>query len=84
MFEIVSGCIAFVIASIYVKPPPRYPDLWPVLVSAFSAAHFGLFYLYFNFYQLTYHRNCSNIVTSHKVVYMASPPPAVNSRKKRN
>ena len=52
IFLLVSGCIAFVIASMYVKPPPRYPDLWPVLVSAFSAAHFGLFYLYFNFYQV--------------------------------
>jgi len=81
----ITGCIAFVIASIYVKPPPRYPDLWPVLVSAFSAAHFGLFYLYFNFYQLTYHLNCcSNAATSSTKVSMASPPLAVDSRKKRN
>ena len=32
--------------------PARYPDLWTVLVSAFSCAHFIVFMIYFNLVQL--------------------------------
>ncbi|XP_071448486.1 dolichyl pyrophosphate Man9GlcNAc2 alpha-1,3-glucosyltransferase [Hetaerina americana] len=36
-----------------VKPLPRYPDLFPFLISAFSCAHFIPFFLYFNWMQFS-------------------------------
>lgn len=48
------GCLLMGYASLHVPPPPRYPDLWPLLISCYSAAHFGLFAIYFHYYQLKY------------------------------
>jgi len=48
------GCLLMGFASIHVPPPARYPDLWPLLISCYSAAHFGLFAIYFHYYQLKY------------------------------
>ena len=42
------GAMVLSVFSVVVPPPGHLPDLWPVLVSVFSAVHFGLFYLYFN------------------------------------
>ncbi|XP_053326040.1 dolichyl pyrophosphate Man9GlcNAc2 alpha-1,3-glucosyltransferase [Spea bombifrons] len=39
-------------ASAVLAPPPRLPDLFPVLVSAVSCAHFLIFLLYFNIIHL--------------------------------
>lgn len=39
------------VASLTVAPPPRYPDIFPLLISAFSAVHFAYFFLYFHWAQ---------------------------------
>ena len=64
----VMGCLVLGYAAMFVIPPSRYPDLWPVVISAYSAGHFGIFCLYFNYYQLMYHISLS----------------AVNDNKKKN
>ncbi|XP_066600567.1 probable dolichyl pyrophosphate Man9GlcNAc2 alpha-1,3-glucosyltransferase isoform X2 [Prorops nasuta] len=46
------GALTLSIASISVKPPEKYPDLFPLLISVYSCAHFSLFYLYFNYKQI--------------------------------
>lgn len=35
----------------FVKPPKRYPDLFPLLISVYSFVHFFAFLLYFNYRQ---------------------------------
>lgn len=64
----VMGCLVLGYAAMFVIPPSRYPDLWPVVISAYSAGHFAIFCLYFNYYQLMYHISLG----------------AVNDSKKRN
>ena len=39
------------VASLVVRPPPRRPDLFSVLVSVYSCAHFLCFLLYFHWTQ---------------------------------
>jgi alpha-1,3-glucosyltransferase len=46
------GCYILAFSSVYVKPPSRYPDLWPVLVSIYSCGHFVIFALFFHYVQL--------------------------------
>lgn len=43
----IMGCILLAIASIAVKPPPRYPDLWILLNAIYSCAHFLAFAFYY-------------------------------------
>lgn len=38
-------------ASVFIKPPPEYPDLFPLLVSVYSCCHFVFFLFYFNYQQ---------------------------------
>ncbi|XP_046386596.1 dolichyl pyrophosphate Man9GlcNAc2 alpha-1,3-glucosyltransferase [Ischnura elegans] len=40
-------------AYLTIKPPEIYPDLFPLLISAFSCAHFIPFFVYFNWIQFT-------------------------------
>lgn len=49
----VLGAFGLHVAQVFVKPPPRYPDLYPVLISVYSCAHLLCFYLYFNYLQFT-------------------------------
>lgn len=53
------GCLFLGYASVRVPPPPRYPDLWPLLISVYSAGHFALFFVYFHNFQLRYHLSLS-------------------------
>ena len=48
----VTGVIALSLVSIFVEPPSRYPDLFPLLVSLYSCGHFCAFFLYFNYKQI--------------------------------
>ncbi|EFN83426.1 dolichyl pyrophosphate Man9GlcNAc2 alpha-1,3-glucosyltransferase isoform X1 [Harpegnathos saltator] len=58
-----SGVLLLSVASKYVKPPERYPDLFPLLVSVYSCGHFLLFFVYFNYAQFTASRgNCGKCV----------------------
>jgi hypothetical protein len=57
------GCVVMAFASVFVKPPPNYPHLWPLLISVFSAAHFLAFWVYFQFCQLRlYQENSCEIL----------------------
>ena len=47
------GCVGLVVASYTITPPPSLPDLYPVLISAYSAMHFMCFMLYFHYIQIT-------------------------------
>ncbi|CAI6343530.1 unnamed protein product [Macrosiphum euphorbiae] len=46
------GCVILTLCAIALKPPPKYPDLWPLIISVYSCMHFVLFLIYFNFSQL--------------------------------
>ncbi|EFA05255.1 dolichyl pyrophosphate Man9GlcNAc2 alpha-1,3-glucosyltransferase [Tribolium castaneum] len=46
------GCLVLSFALLVFEPPERYPDLFPLLISAYSALHFFGFFLYFNVKQL--------------------------------
>ncbi|XP_023021267.2 ALG6 alpha-1,3-glucosyltransferase garnysstan [Leptinotarsa decemlineata] len=46
----VATCLFF--ASLVFKPPARYPDLYPLLISTYSCIHFIGFFIYFNVKQL--------------------------------
>lgn len=54
MFLYAAGGIALLLqlASLFVTPPSRYPDLWPVLISAYASCLLCLAWLYGNWYQL--------------------------------
>lgn len=52
-FFSVSGMVCLTVASVFVTPPPHYPDMYPLFVSVFSFIHFALFFLYFNFRQMS-------------------------------
>lgn len=45
------GAVFLTVASLILTPPPRYPDLFPVLVSIYSCAHFVLFLVAFHYCQ---------------------------------
>ncbi|XP_012287110.1 dolichyl pyrophosphate Man9GlcNAc2 alpha-1,3-glucosyltransferase [Orussus abietinus] len=45
------GTLLLILCIRAVKPPERYPDLFPLLISIYSCCHFVLFFCYFNFYQ---------------------------------
>jgi len=48
-----SGCLVLTILSTTYPPPVRYPYLWPLAVSVYSAAHFIAFALFFHYLQFT-------------------------------
>lgn len=47
-----TGFIILCVASVHVTPPPKFPHLWPLLISIFSAVHFVIFAIYFNLLQI--------------------------------
>lgn len=50
-FLSIMGCVALTLCICSLKPPALYPDLYPLLVAVYSAGHFFLFFLYFNYRQ---------------------------------
>lgn len=42
------GYVVFCFASLYLMPPVKYPHLWPLLISVYSAGHFVAFWVYFS------------------------------------
>ena len=47
------GAVGLTVATVTMKPPTHLPDLFPVLVSAYSCGHFILFLIYFHIKQFT-------------------------------
>ncbi|XP_063992179.1 probable dolichyl pyrophosphate Man9GlcNAc2 alpha-1,3-glucosyltransferase [Diachasmimorpha longicaudata] len=43
-----AGTVLLSFGSFFLEPPERYPDLFPLLVSVYSFAHFFAFLVYFN------------------------------------
>ncbi|XP_053697970.1 probable dolichyl pyrophosphate Man9GlcNAc2 alpha-1,3-glucosyltransferase [Sabethes cyaneus] len=58
------GQVILLICFVYVQPPRHLPFLWPLLISAYSCAHFVLFFIYYNYLQFVTNDNSN--VTSHK------------------
>ncbi|KAJ8306127.1 hypothetical protein KUTeg_016672 [Tegillarca granosa] len=50
-FLSIIGAVLLMVAMVTLKPPARLPDLYPVLISAYSCAHFLLFLVYFHIQQ---------------------------------
>jgi len=46
------GCVGLIVAFFAATPPPSLPDLYPVLISAYSAMHFMCFLIYFHYIQI--------------------------------
>lgn len=46
------GMVGLTLGAMFIKPLPKFPDLWPLLISVYSCSHFILFFLYFNYQQL--------------------------------
>ncbi|XP_069683743.1 dolichyl pyrophosphate Man9GlcNAc2 alpha-1,3-glucosyltransferase [Periplaneta americana] len=47
-----AGSVVLTFCSVMVRPPARYPDLFPLLVSVYSCVHFISFFVYFNYVQI--------------------------------
>lgn len=47
------GMVCLTFASVFLTPPVKYPDMYPLLVSVFSFVHFAFFFLYFNYQQMS-------------------------------
>lgn len=45
-------CVILTLCAIFLKPPQKYPYLWPLIISTYSCLHFIGFLIYFNFSQL--------------------------------
>ena len=45
------GYAMMAFASVYIQPPEKYPDFWPLLISVYSAGHFMAFWTYFMYCQ---------------------------------
>lgn len=54
LFASLLGYTVLAVLSSCVLPPERYPDLWAVLVSLYSFAHFAGFLLYFHLIQFQF------------------------------
>ncbi|KAE8741637.1 hypothetical protein FOCC_FOCC012840 [Frankliniella occidentalis] len=52
-FASMTGCVVLTILSVFVKPPNKLPDLFPLLMSVYSCLHFVIFLLYFNYKQMS-------------------------------
>ncbi|CAH0595286.1 unnamed protein product [Chrysodeixis includens] len=52
-FFSIIGMILLTIGTVFVEPPPQYPDIFPLLVSAYSCAHFLFFFFYFYYQQFS-------------------------------
>lgn len=47
------GCALLLLGQQFIKPPPKLPFLFPLLISTYSCIHFVAFFIYFNYRQLT-------------------------------
>ncbi|CAG9791272.1 unnamed protein product [Diatraea saccharalis] len=47
------GMFWLTVGSVFVEPPPQYPDIFPLLVSMYSCIHFIMFFIYFNYKQIS-------------------------------
>ncbi|XP_068623597.1 dolichyl pyrophosphate Man9GlcNAc2 alpha-1,3-glucosyltransferase [Battus philenor] len=47
------GVFVLTICTLFVNPPVKYPDLFPLLISVYSCSHFIMFFLYFNYQQFS-------------------------------
>ncbi|XP_047518533.1 dolichyl pyrophosphate Man9GlcNAc2 alpha-1,3-glucosyltransferase [Pieris napi] len=52
-FLSLQGMFWLLLGVLFVKPPDKYPDLFPLLISMFSCIHFLFFFLYFMHKQLS-------------------------------
>jgi alpha-1,3-glucosyltransferase len=52
MIASLGGCLVLSFLLLVFDPPDRYPDLFPLLISAYSALHFFGFFVYFNVQQI--------------------------------
>lgn len=57
----VVGFVVVGVASEFVDPPPKFPHLWHLLISVFSAAHFIAFAAYFNLVHFDVYRSAKSI-----------------------
>lgn len=46
------GCVSLLFVQTFIRPPVSLPFLFPLLNSAYSCAHFVLFFIYFNYKQI--------------------------------
>jgi alpha-1,3-glucosyltransferase len=51
-FVSLAGSLMLTVCSVVVSPPSQYPDLFPLLISIYSCAHFIAFFAYFNYRQI--------------------------------
>ncbi|XP_054273152.1 probable dolichyl pyrophosphate Man9GlcNAc2 alpha-1,3-glucosyltransferase [Macrosteles quadrilineatus] len=49
------GCLVLTVSISLISAPKRYPDIFPLLISAYSCIHFLAFFVYFNVKQWTIH-----------------------------
>ncbi|XP_072939494.1 dolichyl pyrophosphate Man9GlcNAc2 alpha-1,3-glucosyltransferase [Epargyreus clarus] len=47
------GMILLTLGSVFIEPPPKFPDLFPLMISVYSFSHFLLFFAYFYYQQLS-------------------------------
>ena len=52
------GCVLLTVGSVVLKPPARYPDLFPLLISVYSCVHFMAFFIYFSYRQIFTMNKC--------------------------
>ncbi|KAF2901271.1 hypothetical protein ILUMI_04908 [Ignelater luminosus] len=45
------GCVVLMLLMLIIEPPENYPDVFPLLISAYSCVHFVGFFIYFNIVQ---------------------------------
>lgn len=48
-----TGVVILSLANNFINPPKRYPDLFPLLISIYCCIHFCLFFIYFNYQQIS-------------------------------
>lgn len=44
--------IVILLSAVLLKPPERYPDIFPLMICCYSSIHFMYFFMYFNYVQL--------------------------------
>lgn len=49
----VVGMILLTVGTVFVKPPPHLPDIFPLLIAAYSCGHFLFFFFYFYYTQFS-------------------------------
>lgn len=61
------GQVVLTLATIIVPPPERLPDLFPLVISVFSCAHFLVFAFYFHICQFTSNPPAKTVSENHHV-----------------